>query len=81
MPDIWAPASGAAGARLAHVALEALGVESTALFHFSQSGENSLRMWGSAAERWADSDNAIVRRTGRTTRRALLEEHEQEDHD
>ena len=78
LPDIWAPSSGAAGARLAHVAFAALGLGPDERFNILFQGENSIRLWGRTAERWKESGGVVTRWIGRRLHRGVEEEREQE---
>ena len=78
LTDIWDPASGAMGARLLHVVLDALGLGSAERFDISFHGENSLRLWGPTADRWAQGSGFFTKSWGKKISRNLQEERKKE---
>jgi len=62
--DIWEPASGARGSRLAQELFAILGLGQEARFNVSMKGENSLRTWRPTAQRWQKGESTVLRGLG-----------------
>ena len=74
VPDVWAPASGAAGARVAWELFEVLGLNEGARFKLASTGEHSARAVRSSAEDWKRGKNPLLRWVARSCMKDFEEE-------
>ena len=72
--DIWDPAAGADGARIAQEIFKILGAEDKAKYAITTKGENSIRVWGSTAKGWVEKESPVLRNIGESTLKDLQEE-------
>lgn len=74
VPDINAPEAGARAARALVLIFGVAGLGSEERFRVTSAGENSIRVWRPAAERWMESGSPLLKKVGKSTLRGLEEE-------
>jgi hypothetical protein len=74
LPNVNAPDAGARVARALVLIFEVCGIGSGERFRVTSTGENSIRLWRPAGERWVEDENPLLRNIGRSTLRRLEEE-------
>jgi len=74
IPDVRAPEAGARAARALLLIFEVVGIGEEDRFRITSTGENSIRVWRPAAERWVEGGNPVLKGVGRSTLRGLERE-------
>lgn len=74
IPDVRAAEAGARAARALLLIFEVGGIGKDDRFQITSTGENSIRVWRPAAERWAEGGNPLLKGVGRSTLRGLERE-------